>query len=255
MFYYILINYVFLVGVINKQIVKMNKSNNNNSTITLKNATLAKLLTIFLCFFMINCSNEDCPQDINKLPMYGNKKKCKEQVQYDLIFIKETDKIFPNRSKAAIYYIKRGWDYFYKNELDTAMMRFNQAWLLDSLNPDIYWGFGNLLGQQQKYKESLVYFEKSLKKNPNNSKVWESASTSLGNLFIKTNDVAFLNKTIDYLKQSLFIEPKNARVLGQLTSAYSYFIEKDSALLYLNKTDEIDSKMVNPEVRKMLTNK
>lgn len=24
-------------------------------------------------------------------------------------------------------------------------MRFNQAWLLDSLNADVYWGFGNLV--------------------------------------------------------------------------------------------------------------
>jgi len=100
----------------------------------------------------------------------------------------------------------------------------------------------------------LVYLEKSIKLNPNNSKVWECASTSLGQLFFQTKDKKLLDKSIDYLKQSLSPDPMNARALGQLTVAYSYFIQKDSACKYLELTDKIDSKMINPEVRKILIN-
>ena len=103
--------------------------------------------------------------------MYGLEKKCSEQLQMDNDFRKECDLTFENRKKAAIHHIDLAWGYFYANHLDSSMMRFNQAWLLDSLNSDVYWGYGNLLGRQQKFEESLDYFDKSLEINPNNSNI------------------------------------------------------------------------------------
>lgn len=207
-----------------------------------------------LLLTMFSCHLEDCPQGINQLPMYGTQKKCKEQLQADNDFLNDANKNFRNRHLAAKYYIDQAWDYFNKNQPDTAMMRFNQAWLLDSLNADIYWGYGNLLSSQQKFLASIEYFEKSIQLNSNNAKVWECASTSLGQLFFQTKDQRLLDKSIDYLKKSLSLNPNNAGVLGQLTAAYSYFIQKDSALKYLKETDKIDPKMINPEVRNLLIN-
>jgi tetratricopeptide (TPR) repeat protein len=144
--------------------------------------------------------------------------------------------------------------FFYKNHYDTAMMRFNQAWLLDSLNADIYWGFGNIISlRDRKFKESLTYFEKSLKMSPDNPRVWESASTSYGQLFFETKDIDLLNKSIEHLKNSIALEPNNARAYGQLTAAYSYFMQKDSARKYLQITDNLDPTAVNPEVREILS--
>lgn len=134
------------------------------------------------------------------------------------------------------------------------MMRFNQAWLLDSTNADAYWGFGNLLGIQNQLKESIPFFERSIKLNPNNPRVWESASTSYGQLFVKTNDVELLKTSINYLKKAIQLEP-NARTYGQLTAAYTYFMQKDSARKYLAITDELDPKAIHPEVRKILNEK
>lgn len=200
------------------------------------------------------CRQNDCPEGINKLPMYGQVKKCNEQLESDKAFLKECDKHFNNRKEAAQFHVDKGWECFYKNDFETAMKRFNQAWLLDSLNPDIYWGYGNILGlRDRKFKESLAYFERSLKMNPDNARVWESAATSYGQLFYETQDVDILNKTIDYLKISSSIEPNNARVYGQLTASYSYFMQKDSARKYLQITDKLDPSAVNPEVRELLS--
>ena len=199
------------------------------------------------------CRQNDCPEGINKLPMYGRVKKCNDQLESDREFLKESDKQFDSRKEAAQFHVAKGWEYFYQNDFDTAMKRFNQAWLLDSLNANIYWGYGNILGlRDKKFKESLVYFEKSLTINPDNARVWESAATSYGQLFFETKDVDLLNKTIDYLKTSGRIEPNNARVYGQLTAAYSYFAQKDSARKYLQITDRLDPSVVNPEVRELL---
>lgn len=43
-----------------------------------------------------------------------------------------------------------------------AMRRFNQAWLLDPTNPEIYWGFGSILHDQEKMCEAMTHFEKAV---------------------------------------------------------------------------------------------
>lgn len=205
---------------------------------------------------LISCSSkQDCPEKTNLLPMYGRLKKCDEQLKIDKEFLADCDKIFKDRNEATRHHIDKGWEYFYKNDLDTAMMRFNQAWLLDSTNADIYWGFGNILGKQNKFKESIPYFDKSLKLNPENSKVWLCAATSYGQLFFQSKNIALLNKAINNLKISVSLDSTNIEAYAQLTACYSFFVQKDSARKYLNITDKLGAKAINPELRRLLEEK
>ena len=135
------------------------------------------------------------------------------------------------------------------------MKRFTQAWLLDSLNADVYCGFGNILGTKNDFESSIPLLEKSVKLNSNNPKVYQSIASSYGQMFFQTKDIDFLNKTIENLKNVVRLEPKNAGAYGQLTGAYSYFYQKDSANKYLKIADKLDPKAVSPEVRKMLSQK
>jgi tetratricopeptide (TPR) repeat protein len=213
-------------------------------------------LCAIICFFITSCAHsQECVVGINKLPMYGNVKKCKEYIADDKEFIALCDKEYKTRQEAAGHMVMRGWQYLYAKKLDTSMMRFNQAWLLDSLNAEVYWGFGNLLGMQGKFKESIQFFERSIKLNPNNAKMLQDASTTFGNVFFETKDVKYLNETINVLKAAANIDKRNPRIYAQLTGAYSYFAQKDSARKYLKITDEIDPSAVNPEVRIMLAKK
>jgi len=209
---------------------------------------------LFLSLFLLGCTSiEKCPEGINLLPMYGGQTKCEEQVKDDKKFISECDAQFKSRQIAAKYHLDKGWEYFYKSDFETSMKRFNQAWLLDSSNADVYWGFGNLLGTKHEFRESLPLLEKSITLNPNNSKVYECIATSYGQLFFETKDGTLLNKTIGNLKTAIQLDPKSASAFGQLTGAYTYFTQKDSARKYLALTDKLDPKAINPEVRKMLT--
>ncbi|MDD2776229.1 MAG: hypothetical protein PHU06_09755 [Gallionella sp.] len=69
---------------------------------------------------------------------------------------------FPSREEASKNVAKFGWNYFHKGDYSTAMKRFNQAWLLNPNNYAAFWGFGLLLSQQDKFAESIIYFEKSI---------------------------------------------------------------------------------------------
>lgn len=215
---------------------------------------LRTIICTAACCLIIGCAHsQDCPENINKLPMYGQVKKCKEQIESDKNFLAECAKTGKTRKESAQHLVMRGWEYLYAKKPDTSMMRFNQAWLLDSLNADIYWGFGNLLGMQGKFKESIPFFERSTKINPENAKVWHDAATSYGNIFVATNDIKYLNSAIYSLKKAINLDNKNPQFYGALTAAYSYFMQKDSARKYLKITERLDPNAINPEVKKILT--
>ena len=219
---------------------------------------MKQIHTLIIVFFLSCSSSQDCPENINILPMYGvnsGVKKCKEQLQIDKDFIEECDKYFKSRNEAITRHLKDAWAYFYKKDYDNSMKRFNQAWLLDSTNADVYWGFGNILGMQLKFEESLIYFNKSIKLNSKNAKIWLSLGTSYAQIFVKTNDTKWLNKAIDSFKKSTNLDNKNVEAYSQLTASYTYFMEKDSALKYLKITDKLDPNAINPEVRKFLMKK
>ena len=219
---------------------------------------LVKLLLfcVMLCFLFTSCAHsQECVDGINKLPMYGGVKKCQEYIDDDKQFIAECDKEYKTRKEAAEHMVMRGWQYFYSKKLDTSMMRFNQAWLLDSLNANIYWGFGNLLGMQGRFKESLLFFERAIKLDPHNTRILLDASTSYGNVFFETKNIKYLDTTVKILKDAAKLDSHNPKIYAQLTMAYSYFTQKDSAKKYLKITDQLDPNSINPEVRKILVKK
>lgn len=213
---------------------------------------ILKNTILFSAILLLNCSSkQECPEGINLLPMYGEIQKCDEQIKSDNQFLADCDKEFKNRKIASQKYIEKAWGYFYDNDANTAMKRFNQAWLLDKDNAEIYWGFGNLMGLRHETKKSIPLFEKSIKLNPNNAKVYESMATSYGQLFYETKRIEYLDLTIKNLKSAIKLKPNEAKYYGSLTSAYSYFIKKDSLKKYMKITDRLDPKMIEPEVRKI----
>jgi len=225
----------------------------NSATLshTMKPIYLILFLPVMvLCSY---CSVDNCPDGINLLPMYGRVKKCPELIAIDEKFLKAMDVEYKgNRKQAAQHCVKRGWEYFYANKPDTSMMRFNQAWLLDSLNANVYWGFADLMGKQGKFMESIPLFERSLELNPSNAKILQDASNTYGQLFSKTGDQKHLSKAIIYLTKASKLDLKNVQILTQLAMAYHYSARKDSAMKYLKEANAIDPAAVDPRIKGMI---
>jgi len=211
--------------------------------------TKGRILIILIVLNYSCKSKEDCPNNINLLPMYGDVEKCKSQIESDKKFVLDSEIKYKTKNKACEFYIAQGWEYFYANENDLSMKRFNQAWLLDKNNPEIYWGFGNILGQKNEYEKSIKYLLKSIKLDSNNAKVYESISTSYGNIFNKNKDIKYLNLTIENLEKAAKLDSSNGRIYGQLANSYYYFTQKDSLKKYIEITDKIDPSFISPELR------
>ncbi|MEZ0297700.1 MAG: tetratricopeptide repeat protein [Candidatus Methylacidiphilales bacterium] len=66
----------------------------------------------------------------------------------------------PGLSKDAA---NRGWKLYNEGDLDTAMKRFNQAWMFDRENAEVYWGFGLVMGQRARKEDTKKNLEESIR--------------------------------------------------------------------------------------------
>jgi len=108
------------------------------------------------------CSAYAVERPTNELPMYGG--------QHN-----PTVATNKSNSKSAA---DLGWKYFNSGDFDTAIKRFNQAWMFDRENVDAYWGFGLIMGQRARnedtennLRESIKYLGMAKSRSPQNGRI------------------------------------------------------------------------------------
>lgn len=107
----------------------------------------------------------------NLEPMYGNLPKTQQQLELDRQFITEVIAHYPNKRLAALDALTTGWTFFRKGDLDTAIKRFNQAWLLDPTLADVYEAFGVYLAEKKRVVEAKQMLEKAHAMDPSNKRI------------------------------------------------------------------------------------
>lgn len=198
---------------------------------------------------MASCSSEpSCNEGINLLPMYGETSKCEAQLQADKAFIQTSLKEFKDLKSAAEYYAKSGENYFNKQDDETAMKRFNQAWLLDSTNAKSYAGFGAILRVKYDYSSAISMYQKAIKYDPNNTKIYIGLAQTYQRLFTASKDTTALQQAISNAKSAIQLE-KSAEGYGLLTELFLLKNNKDSASIYLKRADAIDQQEVDQNTR------
>lgn len=188
------------------------------------------ILCISACSNAQNISNsEPCPQGLNLIPLYGDGKieKCSQQKESDERFLKYCDSTFPSRKEAATAYVEMAWKYAEQNDRDNATKRFNQAWLLDKSNADVYWGLGIVQGSKEQYDEAEILFRKSLDINPKNEKVWHCLSINLKEQHTNDDTPELKKQRIEYLQKAIDLNPNFYPAIQLLKSENS---EEDSSI-------------------------
>ncbi|MEY4729359.1 MAG: hypothetical protein RL020_517 [Pseudomonadota bacterium] len=104
----------------------------------------------------------------DEVPMYGGLDRSQT---YDLRaaddkFISDVTQQYGSREKAGRVWVEQGFKFYQQDNLGMAMRRFNQAWLLDPANPEVYTGFSSVLHDQGKNCEAKQMMEKALNLNP-----------------------------------------------------------------------------------------
>jgi tetratricopeptide (TPR) repeat protein len=105
---------------------------------------------------------------IDEVPMYGglDRSKSAELKAADEKFIFDVTQHYGSREKAGRVWVEQGFRFQKQDSFGLAMRRFNQAWLLDPANPEVYAGFAAVLHDQGRNCEAMQMSDKTLALNP-----------------------------------------------------------------------------------------
>jgi len=130
-----------------------------------------KKSVIFLLALLLSISYCAWSQQVDDTkPMHGEVEKDERYKKIDADFRKDMLEQFGSIDNAVTEYLNYAWTGFYRNDLETAMRRFNQAWLLNPESPDAYFGFAALLEMQGKSAEATRFYQLGADKDRENQR-------------------------------------------------------------------------------------
>ncbi len=170
---------------------------------------------------------KEAKTQINLQPKYGNATKTKDQQALDQQFIKSTLANNGTARKASDQLVQLGFDYLYRQDLKTAMRRFNQAWLLDASNEDAFWGFGAVYFTLGDPQTALVQYEEGLRINPKSTNILTDKATVFMAKYSSSRNEVDYKTALTLFRRSYTIDPKNQNTLFKLSACY--FVKQDCA--------------------------
>jgi tetratricopeptide (TPR) repeat protein len=198
--------------------------------------------------------NQEAKSNIRLLPKYGLVPKTKEQKELDESLVNDMLNKGYTRRKASEEFIDLGFKYLYK-DIKTAMYRFNQAYLMDSSNVDIYWGYGGVylvLGDIERAKDQ---YQIGLTKDDRNAKILTDLATCYMIEFYSLSQSepdkanARLENAIDILTKSYKIDQKNQNTLFKISACYLNKRDCSNALKFYNECLKLGGDPVTEEYK------
>ncbi|GAB3531216.1 hypothetical protein GCM10027443_13060 [Pontibacter brevis] len=193
-------------------------------------------------------------QNPQVLPMFGGKAKTEQQQKKDEKFLTSCDKSFASRQEASNFFMERGWEYMNEGQLDTAVYRFNLAWLLNPDNKDTHWAFGLVTSAKGQNDEAIKHYEKALSYDPKNSLLLSDIASSYLKVYStgkkKKKD---LKKANSYLSEAVKADTANAYALYNLSKVKFYEKKYSDAWDYLHKSRSINLAQIDYEFIAELT--
>jgi tetratricopeptide (TPR) repeat protein len=183
--------------------------------------------------------NEQAKTDIRYLPKYGYAKKSAGQIESDSIFIQSTLPQFANKRLASEHLVELGFKYLY-HDVKTAMYRFNQAYLLDSTNSDIYWGFGAVYMVVEDYPKAKAQYEEGLSQDPMNTRMM----TDYGTYFMIQG---MPDSAIQYMTRSYKLDSTNQNTSFKLSACYYYKGDCKNAVYFYEKCKSLGGQPLSKE--------
>jgi len=129
----------------------------------------SRIIFAVIAIALAGCASTPSGQHtkIDLVPMYGevDRSAIPELKVADERFIESVTKEFGSREEASKRWVDQGFHYYNEDKYDMAMRRFNQAWLLDRDNPEVYHGFASIIYDKGDNCESMRLFNIGLEKD------------------------------------------------------------------------------------------
>lgn len=162
-------------------------------------------------------------RDIRLLPAYGGRDKNAEQRASDSTFVAQMLAQNPDRHLGAEHLLDLGFGLLREGNMVHAMYRFNQAYLLEPLNPRIRRAYGAFFVALDRSGEAATEYQKGLELDSANVPLMLNMSSVCLTEYYNHRDTApdkatqLLNTATVLLKRAVALEPKNAAALFKLS--------------------------------------
>lgn len=208
-------------------------------------------ISVFFLLFSVSVVTGAAEPNLNLVPMFGGIEKTAAQVAADESLIKDVVKAVGSKDKGSEAFVKKGWEAFFeKRDPATAMMRFNQAWLLNPKNPDVLWGFGVVSGAMNNIDNSVKFLRQAAEKLANNARVQTDLGFSL-TLFASSAgdakvDAEIVAEAFACFAKAEKLEPDYEPLFSNW--AIALFLNKDYAGAWekIIRAEELGGNTVNP---------
>lgn len=189
---------------------------------------------------IVACTKAEPDENVpdNTRPMYGGVKKSAKFRALDNEFIADAVKMAGgDRNLASRQYVEAAWDYYYnKSDAETAMKRFNQAWLLNNQNPDVFLGFGVLWGNKFGPDSAIRYFDLGLATDSSHFDLKLNIAgaylSKFDNYYEK--DIALLDLAKKHLEELFRVKPQEPMVIERLALLYYLYGDYPQAWKYVH---------------------
>lgn len=164
---------------------------------------------------LFGCASTPPSQRIDNVPMYGQPGILRPDFlrQADEQFIREATAGFGERGKASDIWWAQGEEFFAQNNMDFAMRRYNQSWLLNPSNFKAYWGFARVLLERNDIEAALMNLETAISLCKDNFQR-PALLTDAGSAYSKKADRLALDarrdlfrKADSFFEQALKVDP------------------------------------------------
>jgi len=175
--------------------------------------------------------------------MYGgqNRQANPELKAVDDAFIQATSKEFGTRSAASERFVVQGFRYYFQDDLTNAVKLFNQGWLLDPANPNVFWGFASVLNDKQSFCDARQMMERAIELGLLRPE--GLADGGRMNALCAVQDpaiaaevkAAYVKRSQNLYQQALKASPDNAHVYGSWATAAYWMGDYPTAWKYVKK--------------------
>jgi tetratricopeptide (TPR) repeat protein len=203
---------------------------------------------------------EDSKTNKGLLPMYGHLPKSEAEIKNDSDFINKIMVLpqFKTRREASNHMINLGFQYYYRSDFKTAMYRFNQAYLLDTTNAEIFWGYGAIYMAMGQFELAKKQYEDGLKVDPGNTHLMTDLATYYLQQFYVISDMpkndivpdpkimarTWMDSAIFYLKKSYTQDPLDVNTVYKLSICYWNIDDCKNAWTYYDEAMALGGKPV-----------
>lgn len=180
------------------------------------------------------------------LPLFGELGKTSTQIDEEIRFLSDCDKMFASRNEASQFFAKMAWEYVQEGQLDTASYRFNLAYLLNDKNEEAYWGLGVICYQKDQIANAQRMLRKGVDIAPDNVALLVDLSTvELKNYAVDDTQKELLADAHKYLLHAVELDSTYAQAHYNLALTEFHNGNFDKSWDYFHKGRKLNFSLVN----------